>query len=100
MAWLGQLQWVRRFDRWWGIETVFRTDLQLAPFFDFGRSWNTNRPEASPRALMSVGVGLRAGLTRYLRGEIYWGHRLRHVDEPENDDLQDKGVQFSIVASF
>jgi hemolysin activation/secretion protein len=155
VAWLGQLQWVRRFDRWWGIETVFRTDLQLAsqplfsleqfsvgghqsvrgyrenqlvrdnglasslelriplwssgalgldfqlaPFFDIGRSWNTNRPEASPRTLMSVGVGLRAGLTRYLRGEIYWGHRLRHVDEPENDDLQDKGVQFSIVASF
>ena len=29
VAWLGQFQWVRRFDRV-GVETVFRTDLQLA----------------------------------------------------------------------
>jgi len=29
-AWLGQLQWARRFDSLWGIETVFRTDLQLS----------------------------------------------------------------------
>jgi len=75
-------------------------DLQLAPFFDIGRSWNTKRGDASPRTLMSVGVGLRTSLTRYLRGELYWGHRLRHVDEPEDHDLQDEGVQFSLVASF
>jgi hemolysin activation/secretion protein len=30
VAWLGQLQWVRRFDSLWGIETLFRTDLQLS----------------------------------------------------------------------
>ena len=29
-AWLGQLQWARRFEALWGIETVFRTDLQLS----------------------------------------------------------------------
>jgi hemolysin activation/secretion protein len=155
VAWLGQFQWVRRFDRWWGIEAVFRTDLQLAsqplfsleqfsvgghqsvrgyrenqlvrdnglasslelriplwsqaalgidvqlaPFCDVGRSWNTKRGEASPRTLASVGVGLRASYSRHLRGEIYWGHRLRHVDEPEDHGLQDEGVQFAIVASF
>jgi len=155
VAWLGQAQWVRRFDRWWGVEAVFRTDvqlttqpvfsleqfsvgghqsvrgyrenqlvrdnglvsslelriplwsdarlgfaLQLAPFFDYGRSWNTKRSEASPRHLMSVGVGLRGSITRYLSGEIYWGHRLRHVVEPDRNDLQDEGVQFSLVTSF
>lgn len=155
VAWLGQLQWVRRFDRWWGIEAVLRTDLQvasqplfsleqfsvgghasvrgyrenqlvrdnglasslelrvplwsdvrrglavqIAPFFDVGRSWNTKRSDASPHTLASVGVGLRAGLTRHLRGELYWGHRIRKVDEPEQDDLQDEGVQFALEASF
>jgi hemolysin activation/secretion protein len=30
VAWLGQLQWARRFDSLWGIETLFRTDLQLS----------------------------------------------------------------------
>ena len=29
LAWLGQLQWERRFEPW-GLETVFRTDVQLA----------------------------------------------------------------------
>ncbi len=30
VTWLAQFQWVRRFDRLLGLETVFRTDLQLA----------------------------------------------------------------------
>jgi hemolysin activation/secretion protein len=30
VAWLGQLQWARRFDSLWGIEALFRTDLQLS----------------------------------------------------------------------
>jgi hemolysin activation/secretion protein len=104
-AWLGQFQWVRRFDPW-GAQLVFRTDVQLAedpllsleqfamgghatvrgyrenelvrdngiisslevrvplwsdtpgrpmvelaPFFDWGNSWNTDRSFArrSPR---------------------------------------------------
>jgi hemolysin activation/secretion protein len=153
-AWLGQFQWVRRFDPW-AVEAVFRTDLQLttepvfsleqfslgghqsvrgyrenqlvrdngiasslevrlplfaeeawqielqlAPFVDLGNSWNTKRPEGSPRTLASVGVGLRAVFRHNLYGEIYWGHRLQSVHEPENGDLQDEGVQFSVVASF
>jgi len=154
LSWLGQFQWVRRFEPW-GWETVFRTDLQLsnrplfsleqfplgghqsvrgyrenelvrdngfasslelriplwsnaaetsslqlAPFVDLGRSWNTQRGEPSPRTLASVGVGLRAAFTRHLRGEIYWGHPMHDVPEPADDDLQDDGVQFSLVASF
>jgi len=154
VAWLGQFQWVRRFDRWWGVEAVFRTDVQLAsqplfsleqfsvggfqsvrgyrehtlvrdnglvsslelrvpvwsdsawrldvqlaPFCDVGRSWNTNRGEASPRTLASVGVGLRI-FYRFLRGEIYWGHRLKHVEDPGEGGIQDDGVTFSLGASF
>ncbi len=155
VSWLGQFQWVRRFDRWWGVEAVLRTDvqlasqplfsleqfsvggyqsvrgyrehqlvrdnglasslelriplwrdaawgidLQLAPFCDVGRSWNTNRGEASPRTLASVGVGLRTFYRQFLRGEIYWGHRLRSIDELGDGGLQDDGVTFALVASF
>jgi hemolysin activation/secretion protein len=155
VAWLGQFQWVRRFERFWGIEAVLRTDVQLAakplfsmeqfslggfqsvrgyrenqlvrdnglassielrvpvwsrpalgldvqlaPFCDFGRSWNTNRVEASPRTLASVGVGLRVAFLRTLRGEIYWGHRLNSIDELGDGDLQDEGIGFAIRATF
>ncbi|MGH7287228.1 MAG: ShlB/FhaC/HecB family hemolysin secretion/activation protein, partial [Myxococcota bacterium] len=154
LAWLGQFQWVRLFEPW-GIEAVFRTDiqlstrplfsleqfpvgghqsvrgyrenelvrddgfasslelriplwsnaagdfsLQLAPFYDIGRSWNTQRGEPSPRTLSSVGVGLRASISSHLSAEIYWGHRIQDVPDPSDHDLQDEGVQFSIVASF
>ena len=30
LAWLGQLQWLRRYDRLGGIQTLFRTDVQLS----------------------------------------------------------------------
>jgi len=72
---------------------------QLAPFCDFGRSWNTNRGEPSPRTLASVGVGLRTTY-RFLRGEIYWGHRLQHVEDPGDGGIRDDGVTFALVASF
>ena len=154
VAWLGQFQWVRRFEPWaW--ETVVRTDLQissrplfsleqfpvgghqsvrgyrenelvrdngiassievriplwmqaegtssiqLAPFADIGNSWNTERGEASPRTIASVGIGLRGQLTRYLTGQIYWGHRLQSIPDSPNNDLQDDGVQFSVTASY
>jgi hypothetical protein len=45
-------------------------------------------------------VGLRVVYTRFLHGEIYWGHRLQSVDEPGDHDLQDDGVTFALVASF
>lgn len=73
--------------------------MQLAPFCDFGRSANTSRREASARTLASVGVGLRTSY-RFLRGEIYWGHRLEHVEDPGDGGIQDDGVTFALVASF
>jgi hemolysin activation/secretion protein len=158
LAWLGQFQWARRFDRLLGIQTVFRTDcqlansallsleqfavggmrsvrgyrenelvrdnglvssielriplytapenrfvLQLAPFSDIGRSWNTDRGELSPQTLYSAGVGLRTSIAlwgRRLEGEIYWAEDLRDVQEPSDRDLQDTGVHFRVGLSL
>ena len=77
--------------------------VELAPFFDWGNSWNTDRPFAQkePETLMSAGVGLRFAFTRYLEGQIYWGEELRKVDDPPDDrDLQDTGVQFQLVLTY
>ncbi len=151
LSWLGQFQWVRRFERLWGIETVLRTDVQLtsspllpleqfsvggassvrgyrenqlvrdmgivgsletripvwstadrrfnvqlAPFFDVGRAWNTKRPTPSPKTISSAGVGLRFAFARRLQGEIYWAEEIRDVEEPDDRDLQDTGVHFRV----
>ncbi len=73
--------------------------LQLAPFADFGRGWNTDLPTPDPGSLSSVGVGLRGGVTVpgpwKLRPEfeLYWAKALRNIDYPEYD-LQDDGIHF------
>jgi len=38
--------------------------VQLAPFFDYGRSWNVDRGQSPPREICSVGIGLRTAFTR------------------------------------
>jgi len=76
--------------------------VELAPFFDFGRGWNTNLPTPDPKDISSVGVGLRWQLTVPGRVpvrpqfEVYWGHRLRTVLNPRNS-LQDNGVHMQFI---
>ncbi len=76
--------------------------VELAPFFDFGRGWNTNLPSPDPKDISSVGVGLRWQLTFPGRVpvrpqfEVYWGHRLRNVPNPRTS-LQDNGVHMQFI---
>ncbi len=37
--------------------------VQVAPFVDYGRAWNTDLPTPNPRTIASVGVGLRWAVT-------------------------------------
>ncbi|HEY8226306.1 MAG TPA: ShlB/FhaC/HecB family hemolysin secretion/activation protein [Pyrinomonadaceae bacterium] len=76
--------------------------LEVGPFFDFGRGWNRDRSTPAPQDISSVGVGLRWGATSswpvLLRPqfELYWGHRLRKVERPENT-AQDNGFHFQVI---
>ena len=76
--------------------------LELAPFIDFGRGWNRRQPTPDPPDISSVGVGIRWALTFLWpvpvrpQVELYWGHRLRKVERPENT-LQDNGLHFQII---
>jgi hemolysin activation/secretion protein len=82
--------------------------IQLAPFVDYARAWQSAGRTPEPRYLASVGVGLRWAVT--IRSpfalrpafEIYWGHPLRDVPTPEGDlqdrrNWQDEGVHFQFV---
>ena len=75
--------------------------LYLAPFLDFGRSWNTNADNPGTKTLASVGVGLRASIPIFERpaqANLYWGVPLNHIT-PDDDDgnLQNHGLHVQFV---
>ena len=158
-SWLGQFQWARIWGDL-GLQTVFRTDLQLAkdplliveqipiggrysvrgypenelvmdnasisslelrvpivrekrwadyvqlaPFMDYGKGWDTEQTTPKPDYLWSVGIGLRwaATISREpfpVRSEfeIYWGYPLKYVSTTGNA-LQNEGIHFQFTLS-
>ena len=70
--------------------------LQIAPFVDVGRSWNTKAPNPRPETLASVGLGLRWFIVPGTQFQVYWGQRLNHVTNP-HDNLQDFGIHVQFV---
>jgi hemolysin activation/secretion protein len=75
--------------------------LQLAPFVDLGRAWDSKeRVGSNSQNLASVGTGLRWLPFDWLRAEIYWGHGLIDVDLPEDSDVQDDGLHFRIAGGL
>ena len=77
--------------------------LELAPFVDFGKGWNTNLPTPDVQSLSSIGIGLRWAATIISEPipirpqfEIYWGHQLRKL-ETRGHDLQDNGIHFQVT---
>jgi len=77
--------------------------VQLAPFFDYGRSWNSKLPTGSDiYGIYSVGIGLRWAFSlkwpipMQSQFELYWGHKLKDV-ETSGGNLQDKGLHFQFV---
>lgn len=78
--------------------------VQLVPFVDFGKAWNTTAPTPHLKNLASIGLGLSWTATfmspfRWRpQMEIYWGAPLKDADNPA-EDLQDKGIhlQFGVA---
>lgn len=80
--------------------------LELVPFVDVGKGWNTDLPTPDLETISSVGVGLRWALTVHSKipwrpqCEIYWGYPLEDIDTP-GGDLQDYGIHFQfVIAAF
>jgi len=80
--------------------------VQLVPFVDFGRGWNSKIATPEPTTLVSIGLGLRWGATLYkglplrVQSEVFWGYKLKNVTT-EGGDLQDKGLHLQfVIAAF
>lgn len=74
--------------------------LRIAPFIDYGRAWNADSETPDPKDIYSAGIGLRWAPSPKINTELYWGAALRDIPDPEDDDLQDKGVHFGITVEF
>jgi len=74
--------------------------LEVAPFADVGRSWNTHQSSVQAETLPSLGAGLRLRNRNRLQAEIYWGHAFRDVGAPGKWSLQDSGVHVGLVWSL
>jgi hemolysin activation/secretion protein len=73
--------------------------LQLTPFVDFGRGWNVSGQfNPDPQTLVGTGLGLRLQLSDWLTARFEWGIPLVPFDL-EKDNLQERGLYFSIVTS-
>src|SRR2546428_8392987 len=70
--------------------------LRVAPFVDYGRSWQSQATTPEPKNLTSTGLGLIWDIMPGSRFEVYWGHRWTHVDVPDGN-LQDHGVHLQLV---
>lgn len=70
--------------------------VQLAAFYDFGWSENTDVESPDPDTISSLGIGVRWDPHRRIHGELYWGFALREVGELGEGDLQDSGIHFAL----
>jgi len=70
--------------------------ISVAPFVDAGRARDRNGVSPGPRALSSVGLGLRWDVAPGVLMAIYRGVPL-HKLEGRRNDLQDRGVHFKFT---
>ncbi|UKP00473.1 ShlB/FhaC/HecB family hemolysin secretion/activation protein [Nostoc sp. UHCC 0870] len=72
--------------------------LQLTPFIDVGKGWNTKGDNPSPNMLFGTGLGLlwKQGNNFFVR--LDWGIPLTSV-EGERRSLQENGLYFSVQYS-
>lgn len=72
-----------------------KISLQLTPFVDFGKVWNSDDLELDTNTLVSTGIGLRLQISDYFTSSLAWGIPLVDIDT-EGDSLQEDGVYFSL----
>jgi hemolysin activation/secretion protein len=70
--------------------------LQIAPFFDWGTSWNSSGlSNPDPSTLSSVGIGLQWRYADTFTARLDWGIPLVEVEDRDRT-LQEDGLVFSI----
>jgi hemolysin activation/secretion protein len=71
----------------------WNTSLQLSPFLDFGRVWNSDDTPLVTNVLFSTGIGLNLFVDDIFSAGLEWGIPLSDFDEI-SDSLQADGIYF------
>ncbi len=77
--------------------TIDPLNLRIAPFVDYGRSWEHADQlfPSEPLNLCSAGIGLLWSPFAGLRADVYWAHPFTERQRM-GSDLQDKGIHFAV----
>jgi hemolysin activation/secretion protein len=73
----------------------WKASLELSPFLDFGKVWNTDNLALAKNTLLSTGIGLRLQVDDYFAARLDWGIPLVEI-ENQGNSLQEDGVYFSV----
>ena len=73
--------------------------LQLAPFIDYGNSWNSDVTPASPHSIASYGLGLLWEYGRQFQARLYAAKASHHFQQTTHY-LQDSGIHFAMSYLF
>ena len=76
---------------------VSRANLAIAPFVDWGRSWDKEDTQltSGTESITSAGVGLLWSPPQGLNAEVYWGYDFDDQDLP-TETLQDRGFHLQL----
>ncbi|MBE9168531.1 ShlB/FhaC/HecB family hemolysin secretion/activation protein [Pleurocapsales cyanobacterium LEGE 06147] len=75
--------------------------IQLTPFVDIGKVWNSDDIEIDYQTLPAIGLGLSFTASDRFNARFDWGIPLVNVElESEKNSLQEKGIYFSINYNF
>lgn len=72
-----------------------KTRLEIIPFLDLGKVWNTETNIGKINTLVGIGTGLKLSIGKRLTARIDFGLPLVDL-EVEGDSLQENGVYFSL----
>ena len=71
-----------------------KQELQVMTFYDYGQSWNY-KERVDQHILSSAGIGLRYTFTDWVTAQVYWGEKIKDVQN-DTSAWQDKGFHVSI----
>ncbi len=75
-------------------------EVLMAPFIDYGWGDNNDIETSGTNELASIGLGIIWNASQHLSTRLFWGYRLKDVNKPEDSDLQDDGIHFSLEFSL
>lgn len=72
--------------------------VSVAPFFDFGTGWDSEKKNTDSKTIYSTGMGLIVTPSKNVQAMLYVGHPLVKLSS-KHESLQDYGIHLSVSIS-